>query len=137
MRELDLKEVSKVLDILVSSTGNHRNNYSGLVWFEKDLALDEISIDLRYIQQRPEDPVYRMQRKGNDEKSMESFRQDIATNGLREPLIVVYDNHVLADGYHRYQALRLFNQKRAKVYHGFYPDKRVVWDLVERCFKAA
>ncbi len=124
MRALNKQEVDRVIEILIRETMNPRSNYEGLIWFERDIDLDNITVDLQYIIQRP----------GPAEGYIIKLKEDIKLVGLLEPLIVTYDNFFLVDGYNRYQALRMLKQKNASVYHGIYPEKRVIWNVRKKCF---
>ena len=122
---LNENKVNKILEILERETGNNRKMYEGLVWEEKLVCLEDITFDSKYYPKKPTHLYLENSR---------TLREDIRNNGLRDPIIVLYDNLFLADGYNRRIALLTLSIKEVKAYHGYYPDKRVAWDFINKRF---
>ena len=118
------EKIKKIIELLVNETGNPESCYIGLIWTEREIRLDDIEIDWNYY------------------KNYESYhgdyfdqlKEDIRKNGIKKPLIILYRNNLLADGYHRFKAARELGREVFRVYHGFYPGNKLSWDLERKCF---
>ena len=124
--ELQAADVRKILEVLCSQTGNPISHYNGLKWVKTETSLDEITVDERFF--------------GNVSITSQidrllSLKASIQRVGLREPLIVLYFNRLLADGYDRYQILRNLGFNKVPVYHGFYPGTHRIYDLNQNAFR--
>lgn len=124
MRRLLKNEVKRVIAKLVKETGNSVSHYDGLIWVKKRVRLNSIEIDETYLKRY----------NSYHDEYFEKFKRHIQKKGLEEPLIITYRNNLLADGLHRFKALKELGRKTVVVIHGFYPGNKITWDLKKKKF---
>src|SRR3989344_9084210 len=126
MRSLNQDEINEVIGLLHSETKNPKSHYKDLIWVEKEVKLNEIEVIPFYLE-NPECYDY-------DSDEFKKLKEDIKSNGLTDNLIVLYRNLLLADGYHRFKALKELEIEKAKVFHGFYQGNMIKYDFRTKCF---
>ncbi|MBU1246335.1 MAG: ParB N-terminal domain-containing protein [Nanoarchaeota archaeon] len=124
MKYLSKNKVKRIIAKLAKETNNPESHYKELIWVEKRIRLNNIEIDETYLKEYD----------SYHNKYFEKLKERIKKEGLKKPLIVTYKNNLLADGLHRFKALKELGKKTAIAYHGFYPGNKIKWDLKKKKF---
>jgi len=116
-----ISDPAKIRKFALNHTGVIlKSKVKNMGWKLKKLFLNEIKYNRKIMTKYRTQKLYRAKKE---------LQIDLIKSGKKiNPLIVMYENNWLVDGYARYAALEFFRIKKAMSYSGRYKDKKVKWD---------